>query len=743
MTTSVDTHSVTLRIAGMTCAACAGRIERRLNRMTGVHASVNFATEKAYIEHPAAVSVTELTETVRALGYSALPPSQPAPVDGAATSATAGWRLVGAAAGTVPVVVLSMTPGLQFDYWQWLVAVLTTPVVVWAGWPFHRAAVAGLRHRTATMDTLVSLGAVVSYLWSVWALVGGAAGDPAMRMAMSWRPGHGHDIYFEVGAALVTFLLTGRWLEARARHRAGSAIRALATLSARDVAVVGDDGHAERRIPVAQLRVGDRFVVRPGEKVATDGVVEAGASAIDVSMLTGESVPIEVAPGAAVVGATVNVGGRLLVRATRVGEDTRLAQIARLVTEAQSGKAKAQRLADAVAGVFVPLVVVLALATLAGWWAAGAPGTAVGAAVAVLIVACPCALGLATPTALLVGTGRGAQVGVLIRGAAALESARRIDTVVLDKTGTLTTGRMRVVDVLPVPGVDRRDLLRRAAAVEQYAEHPIAHAIVQAAAEDGPDLPEADEFAALPGLGARAVVDGTQVLVGRAEMLTEAGVPDVAAHPAAGGHTVVHVAWNGRNRGVITVSDGLRPTAVAALDRLRGLGLRPVLLTGDTAEAAAPVADRLGGPEVIAEVLPEEKQQVIRALRASGRTVAMVGDGVNDAAALAEADLGVAVASGADVAIEASDITLLRIRHGDVDLLGVVDAIGLSRATLRVVKVNLFWALAYNVAAIPLAAFGLVSPMAAAAAMACSSLLVVGNSLRLFRWRPVGGAERS
>ncbi|MFY1632778.1 heavy metal translocating P-type ATPase [Solwaraspora sp. WMMB335] len=739
MTVAVEARTTTVQVGGMTCAACAGRIERRLNRLDGVTATVNFATETAYVRHPAAVPVTELLETIRALGYSALPPSLPDPVAGSAAAAvTAGWRLVGAVAGTLPVVVLSMVPALQFDYWQWLVAALAAPVVWWAGWPFHRAAVAGLRHRTATMDTLVSLGALVSYLWSGWALLAGGAGDPAMRMAMSWLPArHGHGVYFEVGAALVTFLLAGRWLEARARHRAGSAIRALAALGAREATVVGADG-AERRVPVRRLRVGDRFVVRPGEKIATDGVVEAGASAVDVSLLTGESVPVEVGPGSAVVGATVNAGGRLLVRATRVGEQTRLAQVARLVTQAQQGKAQSQRLADTVAGVFVPFVVVLAVATLAGWWAVAGLGTAVGVAVAVLIVACPCALGLATPTALLVGTGRGAQLGVLIRGAAALESAGRIDTVVLDKTGTLTTGRMRVVEVLPAPGMDRRQLLRYAAAVEQYAEHPIARAIVQAAVtEFGPELPEGDGFVALPGLGARARVDGREVLIGRALMLDGAGV--AAPLPAPdGAHTAVHVAWNGRDQGLIVVADGLRPTATPALDRFRHMGMRPVMLTGDTVAAAGPIAAQLGDPEVIAEVLPEEKQQVIKALRAAGRTVAMIGDGVNDAAALAEADLGVAVASGADVAIEASDITVLRVRAGDIDLHAAADALALSRATLRVIKANLCWALGYNVLAIPLAALGLVSPLLAAAAMACSSLLVVGNSLRLSRWRPRG-----
>ncbi|RLP94767.1 cadmium-translocating P-type ATPase [Micromonospora sp. BL4] len=719
----------------MTCAACANRIERKLNRIGGVRATVNFATATATVEHTPAVPVPDLVATVTAMGYTARPPAPPAGAeDGDPAANDTRRRLLVAAAFAVPVLAVSMTPAIQFPYWQWVVAALTAPIVGWAGWPFHRAAFVNARHGAATMDTLVSLGALVSYLWSLWALLGTPAGRPDLRMSLSWFSGHDHPLYFEVGAALVTFLLAGRWLEARARHRAGSAVRSLAELGAKNVAVVDANG-TERQTPISDLRVGDLFVVRPGEKIATDGVVEAGVSAVDVALLTGESIPVEVGPGSAVTGATVNTGGRLVVRASRVGADTRLAQITRLVTEAQAGKARIQRLADEVAGIFVPFVLVIALATFAGWLVLAPTTTAVGVAVAVLIVACPCALGLATPTALLVGTGRGAQLGVLIRGVAALESARRIDTIVLDKTGTLTTGRMRVTGVHPTPGVSRSDLLRLAAAVELCSEHPVAHAIVIAAgAEGGADLPQADGFHAEPGLGARGSVDQVRVTIGNARLLARDGISVDEVTGTA--DTVVYVAWDGQLRGWITVADTLRESAGPTVRRLRALGLRPVLLTGDTAAAAGSVAAQVGLTEVIAEVTPEAKATTLRRLRDEGATVAMVGDGVNDAAALAEADLGVAIATGSDIAIEASDVTIVRAHAGTVDLTAVIDALTLARATLRTIKVNLFWAFAYNSLMIPLAAVGLVTPMLAAAAMACSSLLVVLNSLRLFRWRP-------
>lgn len=719
-----------LAVGGMTCAACSNRIERKLNRMPGVTASVNLATEIAHVEHEPAVAVSDLVATITALGYSAAPPAaEPATEVKAAVHPL--LRFTVAAVLSVPVMALSMVPAWQFGYWQWLVAALTAVVVGWAAWPFHKAAFAGVRHGSASMDTLVSLGAVVSFAWSLWALIGGGAGNPGMRMSMSWRPGtaHGTEVYFEVGAALVTFLLLGRWLEARARHRAGSAIRALAELGAKDVTVV--DGDTERRVPVTSLRVGDLFAVRPGEKIATDGVVDSGAGAVDTAMLTGESVPVEVTAGASVAGGTINAGGKLIVRATAVGEQTRLAQITRLVTEAQEGKARVQRLADQVAGVFVPFILVLAVATFAGWLAFAPVPTAVGVAISVLIVACPCALGLATPTALLVGTGRGAQLGMLVRGPAALESARRIDTVVLDKTGTLTTGRMRVAAVHPTAGYASEDVLRWAAALENDSEHPVANAIVIAA--ETAALPTAQDVSVRPGLGLTGIVDGRRVIVGQARLLAEEGI--TAPSVPGSTNTIVHVAADGVAAGTIEIADTLRPTAAPSLQRLRALGLTPVLLTGDTGAAAHAVAGALDITEVVAEVLPEQKLAEIRRLQQSGRTVAMLGDGVNDAAALAQADVGIAVASGTDVAIQASDITLVRVTDGAVDLRAAADAIALSRATLRTIKVNLFWAFAYNAVMIPLAATGLVTPVLGALAMACSSLLVVTNSLRLFRWR--------
>ncbi|MFI7220259.1 heavy metal translocating P-type ATPase [Micromonospora maritima] len=715
----------------MTCAACANRIERKLNRIDGVRATVNFATATATVTHPAAVPVTDLVAVVTALGYTAQPPSTDAPDTD--RDRPLRLRLAGAVALSIPVMAVSMAPALQFTGWQWVVAALSAPVVGWAGWPFHRAALANARQGAASMDTLVSLGALVSYLWSLWALLATPAGRPGLTMTFSLTGGHGHALYFEVGAGLVTFLLVGRWLEARARHRAGSALRGLAELGVRDVAVLDADGGEHRR-PASILHVGDRFVVRPGERIATDGVVEAGAGAVDASLLTGESVPVEVGPDSPVAGGTVNTGGRLVVRATRVGEDTRLAQITRLVADAQAGKARVQRLADTIAGIFVPFVLVLAVATAAAWLVLAPAATAVGVAVAVLIVACPCALGLATPTALLVGTGRGAQLGVLIRGAAALESAHRIDTVVFDKTGTLTTGRMRVTALHPATGVDAVELLRAAAAVESCSEHPLAQAVVIAAGQRcGTGLPAATDFRATPGRGAAGTLHGARILVGSARHLADAGV---TVPETTGADSVVYVARDGHLLGWVTVADGLRDTAAATVARLRDTGLRPVLLTGDTPAAAEAVAAQVGPIEVYAGVSPEDKAATIRRLRAEGRTVAMVGDGVNDAAALAEADLGIAVATGSDITIEASDVTLVRADAGTVDLTAAVDALALARATLRTIKGNLFWAFAYNTLMIPLAATGLVNPMVAAAAMAASSLLVVLNSLRLTRWQP-------
>ena len=738
MTTTDRTETVDLTIGGMTCAACAARVEKKLNRLDGVTATVNFATETAHVRHSGTIGVDDLVAAVESVGYTATAPP-PTPSDepsepSDAAERTTWLRLVVNATLTAPLLVLSMVPAVQFRYWQWVALALAVPVVTWGAWPFHRSALRNLRHATATMDTLISLGVTVASGWSLYALVFGTAGEPGMTMPFTLfaEPGEasGH-IYLEVAAALTTFLTVGRWFEARAKRRAGSALRALLDLGAKEVTVRRDG--SEQRVPVAQLRVGDEFVVRPGEKIATDGVVVDGASAVDRSMISGESVPVEVGVGDAVVGATVNVGGRLVVRATRVGADTQLAQMARLVAEAQSGKAPVQRLADRVSAVFVPAVILVAAATLVGWLAAGAGSNqAITAAVAVLIIACPCALGLATPTALLVGTGRGAQLGILIKGPEILESTRRADTVVLDKTGTVTTGRMTVVEVAPAPGVSAEALLRDAAAVEHASEHPIARAVVAAAPETPAPV---DGFRALPGLGAEGTVDGRPVLVGRPRLLSERGVT-VPRHDGAG-RTAVAVAVAGRYAGTIYVADRVKPTAAEAISELRRLGLRPVLLTGDTEATARAVAAEVGVDDVVAEVLPEDKAEVVRRLRADGRVVAMVGDGVNDAAALATADLGLAMGTGTDAAIEASDLTLVR-----GDLTAAPQAIRLSRATLRTIKTNLFWAFAYNTAAIPLAVVGLVTPVVAAAAMALSSVAVVSNSLRLFRFdrRPGHGA---
>ncbi|MEH3129772.1 MAG: heavy metal translocating P-type ATPase [Mycolicibacterium neoaurum] len=736
--------TVTLDVGGMTCASCAARIEKRLNRIDGVEASVNFATEQARVDYPDTVTPEDLVAAVEATGYTAAVPaarSEDGETGGIATEhdESAAWRqrLLISAALSLPVVALSMIPVLQFDNWQWLTLTLASPVVVWGAWPFHRAAWTNLRHGAATMDTLISVGVTAAYLWSVWALFFTHAGMPGMKMPFEFisRSNEPH-LYLEVAAAVTTFLLAGRYFEARAKRQSGAALRALLHMGAKDVAVLRDSG--EIRIPIAQLAVGDTFVVRPGEKIATDGVVTAGNSAVDASMLTGESVPFEVAVGDSVVGACVNVSGRLEVRATHVGADTQLAQMTRLVTDAQSGKADVQRLADRVSAVFVPIVLVLSLATLVGWLlAGGAPAAAFTAAVAVLIIACPCALGLATPTALLVGTGRGAQLGILIKGPQILESTRRVDTVVLDKTGTVTTGRMSVVVVHVADGENPDEILRSVGALERGSEHPIARAVSEYAAQRGP-LPAVEEFTNHGGLGVTGVVENRAVAAGRiswlrADWSLEApqGLAQLADDAAAQGHTPIWFAADGQIRAVIVVADTIKDTAAEAISGFRELGLTPILLTGDNRRAAESVAEQLSIERVVAEVLPAGKVDVITELQSQGRVVAMVGDGVNDAPALATADLGLAMGTGTDVAIEASDLTLVR-----GDLRAAVDAIRLSRATLGTIKGNLFWAFAYNVAALPLAAVGLLNPLIAGAAMAFSSVFVVTNSLRLRRFSP-------
>ena len=738
---------VELAIGGMTCASCAARIEKKLNRMPGVQATVNYATEKAVVELPAGTSVADAVATVEATGYTAQPPQPPAAPEGGAdpdaTDDTAvanlRRRLIISAALTLPVLALAMIPALQFDNWQWLSLTLAAPVVVWGAWPFHRAAWLNARHGAATMDTLISVGVLAAFGWSLYALFFGGAGDPGMRMPFRLLPEQGagaDEIYLEVATAVTVFLLAGRFFEARAKKRSGAALRALLELGVKDVAVLRNG--QEIRVPVDTLAVGEQFVVRPGEKIATDGQVVEGTSAVDASLLTGEPVPVEVGPGDAVIGATVNAGGRLVVRATRVGADTQLAQMAALVEAAQSGKAPVQRLADRVSAIFVPVVIALALGTLGFWLGAGAGAEAAfTAAVAVLIIACPCALGLATPTALLVGTGRGAQLGILIKGPQILESTRQVNTIVLDKTGTVTTGRMRLVDVIAVGGADRAELLRLAGAVEDASEHPIAAAIADAARDEVGPLPPVDSFASSQGRGVTGAVDGHAVAAGRPGWLADQWslpLPDdvITAQQVAeaAGRTVIGVAWDGQIRGLMVVADTVKPTSAQAVAQFRRLGLRPVLLTGDNQRAAAAVAAEVGIDEVIAEVLPAEKLTVIRDLQGQGRVVAMVGDGVNDAAALAQADLGIAMGTGTDVAIQASDLTLVR-----GDLRAAADAIRLSRRTLAVIKGNLFWAFAYNVALIPLAMAGLLNPLIAGAAMAVSSVFVVSNSLRLRSFR--------
>ncbi|MDJ0350104.1 heavy metal translocating P-type ATPase [Cryobacterium sp. PH29-G1] len=738
---------VDLLVGGMTCASCAARIEKKLNRMPGVSATVNYATEKASVVLPADTSIDDAIKTIEATGYTAerpLPPSVAATPEGAPDAAALEvsalrQRLIISSALALPVAALSMIPVLQFTNWQWLALTLAAPVAVWGAWPFHRAAWVNARHGAATMDTLVSVGVLAALSWSLYALFFGLAGAPGMTMSFEFSatPGSGaNEIYLEVASAVTVFILAGRYAEARAKRNSGAALQALLELGAKETTLLRDG--VESRISTAQLVVGDQFVVRPGEKIATDGVIVDGASAIDASLLTGESVPIEVGPGDSVVGATLNSGGRLVVRATQIGADTELAHIGRMVEQAQTGKAEVQRLADRISGVFVPIVIGLALATLAGWLLVGAGAAmAFTAAVATLIIACPCALGLATPTALLVGTGRGAQLGILIKGPQVLESTRRVDTIVLDKTGTVTTGRMTLSTVEVYECGDEDELLKLAGAAESGSEHPIARAITQGARARIGTLPDATTFASEQGLGVQATVEGREILVGRPAWLTDrwhitvpVSMQAMMATAEGLGKTAVMVAWAGQVRGVLTVADTIKPTSTAAIARFRALGLTPMLVTGDNEIVARSVAAECGITDVTAGVLPADKAKVIRELQAQGHVVAMVGDGVNDAVALATADLGIAMGSGTDVAIEASDLTLMRS-----DLLAAADAIRLSRRTLGTIKANLFWAFAYNVAAIPLAMAGLLNPLIAGAAMALSSIFVVTNSLRLRGFR--------
>ncbi|MGI8411608.1 MAG: heavy metal translocating P-type ATPase [Solirubrobacteraceae bacterium] len=751
MSAGTTPRRLELAVQGMTCSSCAGRIERKLNKLDGVTATVNYATEKAAVQFdPAQISPGDLVGAVQAAGYGA---KLPRPADEAAAGAivendptrSLRQRLIGAAALSIPLLLISMVPPLQFRYWQWLALQLATPVVFWAGWPFHRAAWQNLKHATATMDTLISVGTLAAWSWSVVALFFLGAGATGTHMGFDLVMSHGaanDHIYLEAAGVVTTLILAGRYFEARAKRRAGAALKALLELGAKDVAVLADDG-SEQRIAVEQLQVGDRFVVRPGEKVAADGIVEQGSSAVDQSLLTGESVPVEKQPGDEIVGASVNAGGRLVIRAVKIGGDTALAQIARLVEQAQTGKAPVQRLADRISGVFVPAILILAAATLAFWLLDGtSTAFAFSAGVAVLIIACPCALGLATPTALLVGTGRGAQLGLLIKGPEVLESTRRVDTIVLDKTGTVTAGKMSLVNIAVTPGLDPMQALRYVGALEDASEHPIARAIARAARAQLGALPAVEDFANRDGLGVQGVVDGHALVVGRLSLLADRGMPlPPGLEPAReaaqrDGETAVAAAWDGHAQALFTVADTIKPTSAEAITRLKALGLRPVLLTGDNQATARTVAAQVGIDEVIAEVLPAEKADVIRRLQGEGRVVAMVGDGVNDAPALAQADLGLAIGTGTDVAIEASDLTLV---SGDLRV--AADAIRLSRRTLRTIKGNLFWAFAYNIVLVPVAMAGYLNPLFAGAAMAFSSVFVVSNSLRLKRFHALDAAE--
>ncbi|MFB7399135.1 heavy metal translocating P-type ATPase [Streptomyces rubiginosohelvolus] len=744
------TTAVELAIGGMTCASCAARIEKKLNRMDGVEATVNYATEKAKVTYAGAdVSVEDLIATVEATGYTARPPAPPAaetaaPPPGSGDTeqsaaeddglTTLRQRLITAVLLAVPVIAMAMIPALQFDYWQWLSLTLAAPVVTYAAWPFHRAAWTNAKHGAATMDTLISVGTSAAFLWSVWALFFGTAGMVGMTHPFEFtiaRSDGAGNIYLEAAAGVTAFILAGRYFEARSKRKAGAALKALMELGAKEVTVLRDG--VETTIPTSALQVGDRFLVRPGEKIATDGTVVEGSSAVDASMLTGESVPVEVTVGDTVTGATLNAGGRLVVEATRVGNDTQLARMAKLVEDAQNGKASAQRLADRISAVFVPIVIALALATL-GYWLGNDAGltAAFTAAVAVLIIACPCALGLATPTALMVGTGRGAQLGILIKSPEVLETTRRVDTIVLDKTGTVTTGRMTLQTTHTTDTTTETEVLRLAGALENASEHPIAQAVAFAATDATGPLPTPEDFANVPGLGVQGIVEGHAVLVGREQLLAEweirlpAPLAEAKQAAEAAGRTAIAVAWDGEARAVLEVADAVKDTSAEAVRRLRALGLTPILLTGDNRAVAESVAAEVGIDEVYAEVMPQDKVDVVKRLQNEGRSVAMVGDGVNDAAALAQADLGLAMGTGTDAAIEAGDLTLVR---GDLN--AAADAIRLSRRTLSTIRTNLFWAFAYNVAALPLAAAGLLNPMIAGAAMAFSSVFVVGNSLRL------------
>ncbi|MBH0053219.1 copper-translocating P-type ATPase [Salinibacterium sp. SWN139] len=756
----VNLLDVELDITGMTCASCAGRIERKLNKLPGVEATVNYATEKARVRAPEGTDPEQFLETVKAAGYSAVIPTpvyERDDTDGSDTGSTSAknsdddWasqvlrRLQVSTALAVPVVLMSMIPALQFTYWQWLALTLTAPVVVWGAWPFHRAAATNARHGAATMDTLISLGIIAAFGWSLYALFFGGAGEPGMHMTMTFfgtPHGGASEIYLEVAAAVTVFILLGKYIEARASRESGAALRALLELGAKDAAVLR--GGVEQRVAVSSLVVGDHVVVRPGEKIASDGLVIEGNSAVDASMLTGESVPVEVGPDDRVTGATLNVGGRLVIEITRVGRDTELARLGRMVEDAQTGKADIQRLADRVSAIFVPVVLVLAVVAFVGWMIAGGPiELAFTAAVTTLVIACPCALGLATPTALLVGTGRGSQLGILISGPQVLEQTRSVDTIVLDKTGTVTTGEMRLSAIEVLDGENEQLVLARAAAVEAGSEHPVGRAVVAAAEDRSIDLPAVSDFAAHAGTGVQATIDGTVVLVGKPSWLTadhQQTVSDAAIalveKAEAAGATAMVIAWAGQARGVLVVGDTVKPSSADAIAEFTRLGLRPVLLTGDNAGAAASVASVVGITDVHAGITPQGKLDVIRELQAEGRVVAMVGDGVNDSAALAAADLGIAMGGGTDAAIAASDITVV-----SGDLMVVADAVRLAKRTLGIIRGNLFWAFAYNVAALPIAMLGLLNPLIAGAAMAFSSVFVVTNSLRLRGFRGSVGSR--